>query len=65
MTRAPLDIIAENLPTYADMYIAPREIRIPSLVRLTKDAAHIMAALAAEGFEIVRRDDPGQGGLEP
>lgn len=64
MQKAPLDIIADNLPTYSDIYpMAPR--RLPTADRLAKDAARIMAALAAEGFEIVRMSDPGQPPLNP
>ena len=61
MTRAPLDIIAENLPTFADCYVSPKEVKLPSYGRLAKDAAKIMAALAAEGFEVVLRDSPAAG----
>jgi len=60
MGRAPLDIIAENMPTYADCYIEPKQVNVPSRIRVAKDAARIMAALAAEGFQITRIDaDPG------
>lgn len=52
--KAPIDIIAANLPTYLDLYDHPPRV-IPTIGRLTKEAGRIMAVLASEGFEIVRR----------
>lgn len=56
MPKAPLDIIADNLPTFADCYVGATEVKIPTPMRLAKVAAKIMAALSVEGFEIVRKD---------
>lgn len=56
MQKSPLDIIAHNLPTYADCYVSPTRTIVPSEGRLAKDAARIMAALSEAGFEIVRKD---------
>lgn len=56
MNKAPLDIIAENLPTFLDLYRHPPK-RPPTMGRLVKDAQRLMAALAMEGFEIVRKTD--------
>lgn len=54
MEKSPLDIIAENLPTFLDLYHRPPD-RMPSEMRLAKEANRIMAALTVAGFEIVRR----------
>lgn len=56
MGKAPLDIIAENLPTFADLYNRAPD-RMPSDMRLAKEAQRIMAALAAAGFQIIKLDD--------
>lgn len=55
MTKAPIDIIAANMPTFLDLYHRPPD-RMPSDMRLAKEANRIMAALAEAGFEIVRKD---------
>lgn len=54
MEKSPLDIIAENLPTFLDLYNSRPE-HIPSQMRLAKEANRIIAALTVAGFEIVRR----------
>lgn len=45
MNKAPVDVIAENLPLYQET---------PTLGRRTKDAAAIMSALTTAGYEILR-----------
>jgi len=54
--KAPLDIIAANLPTYADLYSTPPR-NCPTQGRLVKEAARIMSELERAGYQVVRRTD--------
>jgi hypothetical protein len=51
--KCPVDIIADNLPTYLDL----PQGSLPSKWQMTKDAQRIIAALAEDGFEIVKKQE--------
>lgn len=53
--KTAIDTIADNLPTYADLYrSSSRDIH-----RLRSDAVRIIDALRNEGYEIVWRTEKG------
>lgn len=52
MTDRPEDVIAFNLPTFAECYRNPMRVDLPSMHRLRDASRLIVGALKTAGFEV-------------
>ncbi len=60
MAKSAVEIIAENLPTYAHCYKNFTEVTLPTPWEVQADAQKIIDALAAAGYRITDSQS-GQG----